>query len=315
MGRLRAADDPRELRPHPCRRGDGRRQQRPHQDRGSEGSPERQGPRQQPTPAGEHPGAEPRADRPAQPDLRFHARRAGDPPESIRARHAAADGRGQVGRRGGDLGLTKDIMRRTRPSPRPSATRWIVYSGWARRATPGGTGRASATRIESSLGTADPAYKKHMARETKILTTLASQRVRNYKKNRDDMRKVVDFEAHHGPHVPFMRHGNHAVYTEFHITPGSGRAATTRSSRPPTICTSSTTSPSWRTPRTSSTTRLGHEDVNITVNNAHEVVYDKLTGEQAAHWTVEKPDRTAKTYTAARKPRPPGEGRHRSPSA
>ena len=101
--------------------------------------------------------------------------------------------------------------------------------------------------------------------------------------------------ANSGPHVPFSRYGKHAVYAEYDVRPDAG--VKYREVNPEADIHKMYDFAKESDADNFIDHTLSHPDVNITVRDAKDVVYDKATGEEAAHWTVSKPDGTAKTYT------------------
>lgn len=130
----------------------------------------------------------------------------------------------------------------------------------------------------------------------RLLGDKDSPKYKAYEKAREDIRSIMEDQYHQGPHVPFSRYGKHAVYAEYDVRPDAG--VKYNEVNPGADIHSMYDFVNGTDADNFIDHTLSHPDINITVRDAKDVIYDKTTGEEAAHWTVEKPDGTAKTYTS-----------------
>jgi hypothetical protein len=121
-----------------------------------------------------------------------------------------------------------------------------------------------------------------------------SKQFEDYVENRKVARGLLDKTDKNGPHVPFMRHGDHVVTANYHVTPDAG--VKYHAIDPAAKVAQGYDFADRADAEHFVKNVLSREDIQITQTGGREVVYDTSTGEQAKIWTVEKPNGTAKTF-------------------
>ena len=120
-----------------------------------------------------------------------------------------------------------------------------------------------------------------------------SPQFKEYQKNREVIRAMLDQTDKNGPHVPFMRHGNHVVTAKYHIRPDEGVKYLEMN---PGADLQKGYAFEDRADAEAFARKLSRPDIQITQTGGREVVYDTRTGEAAKIYRIEHPDGTATTF-------------------
>lgn len=102
-----------------------------------------------------------------------------------------------------------------------------------------------------------------------------------FHENMSDIRKTPEFKKVEGPYVPFLRHGKHAVYAEYHIKPADGVDAVPSD---PDAALKNT----YDFRQRGDAENFIRDQLNaqgITQTGGHEIVYDTRTGKRAKNYT------------------------------